>query len=274
MLAFSFGCDAHFHFFDCINCLKTQEAVDFLKILSSMDFFCINCAVNDIELEKTEAFIKENILKSEKSFSGFYNACAIHPFNVSKEKKDNILNLDKIEKLLQNNKIHVLGECGLDFWSRDLKLLQENQKFMLESQLLLAKEYNKSVVLHIRKGFREIADFFPILKQLPSVLFHSFGGGLNDFSFIEKKIDNSFYGFGAALLLQSKKAFECIKNMPQQKILIESDAPFGPFRNFSIEEYSKKMMKIYSIVNSLKFNDFYKMNRILKQNFMLYLKNE
>lgn len=268
MLAFSSFCDAHFHLFDILESLGPEELSVFNSLIESKGFSAIDCATDGEQLEKVHSFFIEH------KNMGIYSACAIHPFHVSFDEIQNKKKLLQLQHLLEQKKIQIIGECGLDFYTDELKRTMKNQMDVFESQLLLAGKYEKPVVLHIRKAFSYLNDFLSPLGQLPSVLFHGFGGGPNDLSFIMKHLSNSYFSFGANLLQNSKKALACIELIPLNRLLLESDAPFGPFRDFSVLSYTKQWNQLIRIVCDIKKIKPQQLCHVLNQNFVLYLNNE
>ena len=71
------------------------------------------------------------IINQSKKYDGFIiPAIGIHPEDI-----DNY-DLDKIEELINNNKIYAIGEIGLDYyWNKDNK---EEQKELFIKQIILA----------------------------------------------------------------------------------------------------------------------------------------
>ena len=86
---------------------------------------------------------------AEKYFT--YRTFGLHPWYL--DKKTYEVELEKLETLLQENKIIAIGECGLD------KLRGPDLDFQIsvfEMQLHLAKKYNRPVIIHCVRAFNEL----------------------------------------------------------------------------------------------------------------------
>ena len=101
-----------------------------------------------------------------------------------------------------------------------------------EIQLKWAKEHKLPVVIHSRNSFNEIYEILKneVDENLRGV-FHCFGGDLVE---AKKILDlNFFLGIGGILTFKNSGLDSVIKNVPIEKILIETDAPYlapTPFR--------------------------------------------
>ena len=197
-----------------------------------------------------------------------YPMIGLHPCSVTK----NYLNVLKLmEKKIKSEKFIAIGEIGIDlYWDKSFII---EQKMAFEIQLNWAKEHKLPVVIHSRNSFNEI---YEILKNKVDEnlrgVFHCFGGDLVE---AKKILDlNFFLGIGGILTFKNSGLDSVIKNIPIEKILIETDAPYlapTPFRgkrnepqylsiiakklceikNISMEELTEKL---YKNTNSLFFN--------------------
>lgn len=131
---------------------------------------------------------------------------------------------DTLLQQLQQPKVVGLGEIGLDYyWMEDPKDVQAK---VFRRQLAIAKEINLPISIHTRDAME---DTYRILKEegVPARggIMHSFSG---DFEwgqkFLELGMHLSFSGvvtFKKALEVQ-----ETAKNMPIERLLVETDAPY------------------------------------------------
>ncbi len=147
------------------------------------------------------------------------------------------------KQLPQNGKIVAIGEIGLDYyWVKEADQ-QAQQRDVLKQQFELAQDVNLPVVIHMREendvwfGPASI-DLLEILTEWhnglksqnhplaekPGVL-HSFNGTLET---AQKAIEHNFY-IGVTGPVTYKKAEEkrqVIRQLPLERLLIETDAPF------------------------------------------------
>ena len=113
-----------------------------------------------------------------------------------------------------------IGEIGLDYhWSKDNK---EKQKELFIKQINIAKELNLPVVIHSRDAFQ---DTFDILKEANHRgVIHCFSGNIEN---AKKYLSIGYYfGIGGVLTFKNSNLGETVKNIPIDKILLETDCPY------------------------------------------------
>ena len=152
----------------------------------------------------------------------------IHPQIVTPMylKTDFSSDLVYLESLISEKKIVAIGECGFDFFTPEFKSTAKEQEIVFESQLSLAQKNNLPLVLHLRKSIEKIFSYSRELKKLPAVVFHSFPGTLREAESLKNHGINAFFSFGKPILNGKKSAIECVKSLPLQNLLFETDAPY------------------------------------------------
>lgn len=151
-----------------------------------------------------------------------FSTAGIHPHDAKSFNSDSI---NELRKLLKQDYVVSVGECGLDF-DRDFSPRPVQEK-CYRAQLELAIEVNKPLFLHERsafKRFNEITDEY--LSKLPKAVVHCFTGTLNEAKIY---LDKGFYlGFTGAISDQNrfKHLEEVIQYIPLDRMMIETDAPF------------------------------------------------
>lgn len=168
---------------------------------------------------------------AEQYETGVYAAVGLHPIHVSGGNfHPEAFNVDEYRALLNNSKkIVAIGETGLDFFhSADNS---ENQQKAFAKHLNLAKEFDLPIILHSRNSKDKTLDAYEeILKLLKEGdikkgVIHCFGGTLDQaLAFIKL----GFYvGFTGIITFDKiGQLEEVVKNLPLEKILIETDSPF------------------------------------------------
>ncbi|CQR23665.1 TatD family deoxyribonuclease [Streptococcus varani] len=125
---------------------------------------------------------------------------------------------------LKNRKVIALGEIGLDYyWMEDPK---EVQIEVFKRQIQLSKDYNLPFVVHTRDALQ---DTYAVIKEAGvgprGGIMHSFSGTLEEAqAFVDLGMMISFSG-----VLTFKKSIdlqEAAKQLPLNKILVETDAPY------------------------------------------------
>lgn len=152
-----------------------------------------------------------------------------------------------VKELALKEKVAAIGEIGLDYyWVRENKQ-RAAQREAIQQQLQFAKDINKPVIIHMREeadAWQGAAsqDLLAILEawhktlngrlaRKPGVL-HSFNGNLET---AQKALALNFYlGItGPVTYKNADEKREIVGQIPLDKILIETDAPFlspVPFR--------------------------------------------
>lgn len=147
-------------------------------------------------------------------------AIGIHPWKVNQVTphwKDRFLTL------IANNPQVVIGEVGLDNWIKNANLPEQEKIF--STFLHIACEKNLPISIHCLKAWGSL---LKILKQtkLPErgIHIHGFGGSREVFQQLKRY--NPYYSFSSYFLHQKKTHIaEIYKNIPLDRILIETDAP-------------------------------------------------
>ncbi len=163
------------------------------------------------------------VLETINKYANVYGALGIHPNEI----KDVEKTIKQIEENIQNKKIIAIGEIGLDYHYEGFD--KEKQIMIFKKILNLAVKYNKPVIIHSRDASE---DTYEILKKAKVTgIIHSFSGDLE----LANKYINLGYllGINGTITFKNSKLIEVIKNIPINKILVETDSPYLspiPFR--------------------------------------------
>ncbi|MBP3619254.1 MAG: TatD family hydrolase [Clostridia bacterium] len=162
-----------------------------------------------------------------KRFAGVFANVGLHPENVEEMREGY---LEKIFTLSKENKVVAIGEIGLDYHYRtDNKDLQ---KEVFIKQIEFANSVNLPVVIHSRDA---IGDTIEILKQYPpkrESLLHCYAGSVESAKIL-MQLGFSFSFGGVVTFANAKNTVEVVKQLPLDRILIETDCPYlspVPFR--------------------------------------------
>lgn len=136
-----------------------------------------------------------------------------------------------IKDLSQHEKVVAIGEMGLDYyWDKSPK---DVQKGVFRRQIALAKEVKLPIVIHNRDATEDVVT---ILKEEGAAevggIMHCFTGSLET---AKACMEMNFYiSFGGPVTFKNaKKPKEVVKEIPSDKLLIETDCPYltpVPFR--------------------------------------------
>ena len=162
---------------------------------------------------------------SEK-YEFIYSICGISPNDIPQSGQElwkNIAEISKIIKENQSKKIVAIGEIGLDYyWNKENKELQK-QAFI--KQIEIANELLLPIVIHSRDAS---VDTIEVLKNNPvnkKGIFHCCQ--LNQ-EMIRQALELGYYisVAGPITFKNAKSAEECVRMVPMNKILIETDSPY------------------------------------------------
>ena len=152
--------------------------------------------------------------------------------------------------MAKDKKVLAIGEIGLDYhWMTRPK---EEQQEIFRRQMKVAERVGKPVVIHSRDA---IEDTVKILKEFPLVkgIFHCYPGSVET---ALQVMDNYYFGIGGVLTFKNaKKLVEVVKNIPLEKLILETDCPYmapTPFRGkrnepIYVEYVAKKIAEIKEI---------------------------
>lgn len=207
--------DTHTHIYD------KQFEDDFDDVMKRIE--------DELEGIVSIGFDLESSLKSIELANrySFVNAViGVHPVDIKKYN-------DKIEKELERlalteKKVVAIGEIGLDYhWMEDPK---DVQIAGFRKQMELAERVKKPVVIHTREALQDTLDVLKDYKNVGGIL-HCYPGSLEA---AKPFLDRYYLGIGGTLTFKNnKKTKELVKNLPLEKIVLETDCPYltpVPFR--------------------------------------------
>ncbi len=194
--------DAHCHLFEAKD--VGAEVQRFKDIGGT----AILCCGSDLESSR------KSIELSEK-YPDVYAAVGVHPESVTKvpESEDYL----KIVK----DKVIAIGECGLDYRSGMTAQEKEFQKDLLLFNIALAEKTKLPLVVHCRAAFE---DLFKVLDY-SKVQMHCFTGNIDQ---MQECVKRGWYiSFGGILTFKSSHELrEVAKQVPEDRLLIETDSPY------------------------------------------------
>src|SRR6056297_2742988 len=169
-----------------------------------------------------------NSVELSRRYNEIYSVVGIHPHNAD---SFNLNVSKKLKSLSENKKVVAIGEIGLDFHYDNSP--REKQKQAFRAQLRLAKSLDLPVVIHTRDADEETLE---ILKEENA---DKIGGIMHCFASDKKMareiLDLGFYiAFGGLITFKNLNNLrEVVKEVPINKILVETDAPYltpDPYR--------------------------------------------
>ena len=162
-----------------------------------------------------------NAKKITEKYENLYYSVGFHPHNAKDFKVEF---LKDMSIYLEDPKAICLGEMGLDF-NRNFSSKKE-QILCFESQLSLANSISKPLFLHQRDAHEEFLSVLDNHKFNQKLIVHCFTGNLSE---LEDYLKRDFYIGITGWVCDLKRGIElreCINQIPEDKLLIETDSPY------------------------------------------------
>lgn len=176
-------------------------------------------------------FNKETIpttMALAEKYDFIYAAVGWHPQD-AKDMTD--ADFDHLRELCAHPKVVAIGEIGLDYyWDTSPK---EVQHTVFRRQIRLARELGKPIIIHNRDAHDDVVR---ILREEKASevggIMHCYSGS---WEIAKMCLDMNFYiSFGGPVTFKNaKQPKEVLKQVPLERLLIETDAPYlcpDPFR--------------------------------------------
>ncbi|MDD3340712.1 MAG: TatD family hydrolase [Bacilli bacterium] len=169
----------------------------------------------------TSQTTNEKVLELIAQYPNVYGTLGIHPEEVENCKEEDLI---YIEKHIMDPHIVGIGEVGLDYhYGTETK---EKQKEILKKQLLLAKKYKKTVVIHSRDA---TLDTYTILEELDmhdtKMVLHCYSSSIEmAHQFLKFPMK---FGIGGVITFKNAvKLREVVEKLPLESFLLETDSPY------------------------------------------------
>jgi len=156
-------------------------------------------------------------LAISENFDNVFAASGVHPHDARHYNNDVE---KKLIELIGNKKVVSVGEIGLDYY-RDLSP-RDVQKDVFKRQLYVAEKNDLPVIIHTRDSIEDTIEVVSEFKCRG--VFHAFDYTID---FAMKVIEMGFFvGIGGVVTYPDSKIFSCVKDIPLDSILVETDAPY------------------------------------------------
>jgi TatD DNase family protein len=156
-------------------------------------------------------------------FPNVVAAVALHP-NEAPVVEDLESDLARISELAKHPKVRAIGETGLDFFRTEPEL-QDRQRYSFKRHIQMAKDLNKTLVIHDRDAHRAVLDTLDEVGAPDRTVFHCFSGDAEMASeCIAKGYILSFAG--TVTFKNAPQLREALKLVPSNQLLVETDSPF------------------------------------------------
>lgn len=136
--------------------------------------------------------------------------------------------LDQMEEILEKDPsaFVAIGEIGVDlYWDTSRKAEQIE---IFKRQLEWAVRYQLPISIHARSAHQEVVEtLLPYADQIPSGVFHCFGGSADEARELLDNFPHFALGIGGVLTYK-KSALPAVlrSQVPLDRIVVETDAPY------------------------------------------------
>ena len=203
--------DTHSHLYD-----EAYAGEEDLAVIRSIEAGVDKIIIPDIDSQTREAMFA----LTDRHPGNLFPCLGVHPTSINAEWKKEIELLEGYS----DRKIYAIGEVGIDcYWSKEFI---EAQKEVFRLMLSMAHELNLPVIIHSRDAGDIILSILKEHRHLDlSGVFHAFSGSIETYREIQK-LGDWYVGIGGVLTFKKASIAETVKNIPLEKILLETDAPY------------------------------------------------
>lgn len=192
--------DLHTSVEDVVNKAKAANVEQLLSVCVTLDSF-------------------ENMIEMIAPFDNVHASCGVHPLDVESD-----FDFDRMRRYATDDKVVAIGETGLDYHYQPETAALQQVRF--KQHVALAVELNKPLIIHTRNA-RE--DTLAILREGGA---EKCGGVIHCFTedqaFADAAMELGFYISisGIVTFRQATELKEVVKNIPLDRLLIETDSPY------------------------------------------------
>ena len=207
---------------------------------------------------------------SSKRFTFVHSGLGLHPWWIPEDKENVNQLLNDFDGAFSGTK--VIGEVGLDF-SRYHLHTAENQKEALSFIFRRCADRGGFVLsLHCVQAYSEMFDLFKQTKVLSCCtgIFHWFSGSSQD---LMQAIESGCYFSISKRMLSSKRGKEYVKAIPEDRLLLETDAPHVPIQDEAIpvtscsfEQVQEELQETFRLLAELRNQDSCHLAAVIKKN--------
>lgn len=170
-----------------------------------------------------------------------YSTAGVHPHDA---KSCDDRTIEALRKLSYLSQVVAIGECGLDY-DRDFSPRDVQRKWF-EAQIQLAREVDMPLFLHERAAFSDFKAILGANKDIcPKSVVHCFTGTKQE---LKAYLDLGCYIGITGWICDERRGTNLrtiVKEIPLEKLMIETDAPFLTPRNLKERPNDNRNSPIY-----------------------------
>ncbi|MBN1823753.1 MAG: TatD family hydrolase [Endomicrobiales bacterium] len=194
--------------------------------------------------------IWEKTLEFAQSSEKVWCVLGLHPQDA---RKMDARQYDELDLMLSEKKVVGIGETGLDY--HYMNSPKEKQKEVFLMHVELSRKHAKPLVIHCRDAYADLIEILEKHRLPGGGVIHCFSGSRGD---AEKLIELGCYiGVDGPVTYPNASALkDSVKNIPLDRILLETDCPYLPPQDFRGKRNEPSyIVKIAEAVAGLKCTD-------------------
>ena len=252
--------------------IDTHAHLDFPELYNRLDEVLRNALEHDVKrivTISTNLNKIKKIIKISENHQEIFHTVGVHPNEVLKDKNNS--NYDLLLELSKNPKCVGIGECGLDYhYGKETK---KEQKLSFITQIKAARATCLPLIIHSRDADKDMIKILESeYKKGPfKAILHCFSSGKE---LALCGLELGFYiSFSGIVTFKSAKLIQEIATIvPEDKILVETDAPYlspTPLRG-SINEPKNCLItaKYLAEIRKCEFSKF--VNQLYMNSFKIF----
>ena len=155
--------------------------------------------------------------------AGVYAAVGLHPNDCA---DFDMTLLQEIRQLARHPKVVAIGEIGLDYYWQ--KVDHDTQARAFRAQLELAAEIDKPVIIHSRAAASDVVSILEDATQRAARITGTLHSYFDDLEIARRVFAIGFYigVTGPITFKKSDRERDIIRQVPLERLLLETDAPF------------------------------------------------
>ena len=252
--------------------IDTHAHLDFPELYCRLDEVLRSALENSVKRIVTISTNLDKInkiIEISENYEEVFHTVGVHPNEVLKDKNNS--NYEMMLNLSKNDKCVGIGECGLDYHYGNESKAEQKESFI--TQIKVARETGLPLIIHARDADKDMINILENeYKKGPyKAILHCFSSG-KDLALCG--LDLGFYvSFSGIVTFKSAKSIqEIAKFIPDDKILVETDAPYlspSPIRG-SINEPKNCLItaKYLADVRKCEFSKF--INQLYMNSFKIF----
>ena len=217
---YNFLVDSHCH----LKNLRDEESLNLNNVIKDANDNGVKI-INNIATEISEF---DDVLNIAKNFKNVYATIGVHPSSIV----DNTNTYDILKKFSKDEKVIGIGESGLEYHYEPIDKMQQRKNF--EIHIEVARTEKLPLVIHSREADNDMIDILKSEMKNGEFKFvlHCFSSG-KELCWTGLDLGGYISLSGIITFKNANDLREIVKNIPLNRILIETDSPFlapVPFR--------------------------------------------